>query len=318
MIVAGALALYAVLVGTVGNTKLAGAAWPARHPRAAVTIWHSAAAGCVLAVAAALMLTAHDLTEHGLVWLICARPNAVHSMYSGGLTLGPGWNFTGLLLVAAVIYLAATAAVRLSRDRRRRNLCLSGQTEPSDPHLGEDVRVVRDPAALVYCLSAPPRARPIVVSTGALAALGAPGVMAAIEHERAHLSQRHHLSVLVADLVRGLTSKVGLMKSYSLQVRRLCEMAADDAASHPCGGRTVARALLDLSDGPLRSQPVAVLGVVGTATGERIRRLIAGCGDSHADRVRVRRTARWVGLAVAALPFVVAMAPALAVIGTVH
>jgi hypothetical protein len=148
-----------------------------------------------------------------------------------------------------------------------------------DPALDATVIPADEPAA--YCLPGSRRFG-VVITTGALAALDTPQLIAVLAHERAHLRARHDLAL---DYVRTLARafpRVAAFRVAETECARLIEMAADDAASAATARLTVAGALLALSSGPgvprrhgSQGAPTALLAAVGTTTSFRIRRLIA-------------------------------------------
>jgi len=94
---------------------------------------------------------------------------------------------------------------------------------------------------------------------------------AVLGHEQAHLSQRHHLVLTLAELLETAFGRVGLFAAAHAEIARLVEMAADDAAIRHSDRLTLASALLTLASG---RAPAPALGAGGTTAAQRIRRLI--------------------------------------------
>ncbi|MFD0572747.1 M48 family metalloprotease [Kitasatospora gansuensis] len=82
-----------------------------------------------------------------------------------------------------------------------------------------------------------------MVSRGALAALTPPQLAAALAHERAHLTGRHHLAACAAEALAGTFARLPLGRLVSAEVRTLLEMAADDRALRGHSPRALATAM---------------------------------------------------------------------------
>jgi hypothetical protein len=85
---------------------------------------------------------------------------------------------------------------------------------------------------------------------------------------------RHHLLVSLVGSPAAAFPRVPALRQAHEQVARLAEMLADDAASAASPRLTVAGALLALG-AAAAPVPAAGLGAGGSATGDRIRRLLA-------------------------------------------
>jgi Zn-dependent protease with chaperone function len=153
----------------------------------------------------------------------------------------------------------------------------------------------------VYCV--PGRPPTIVLTTGALAVLDPEQLTAALAHERAHLTGRHHLLLAVTRSLAAVAPAVPLFARGTAEVARLAEMRADDVAARCGGRRTVLAALLAMGAGAAVAQtPAAWLAATGGVVAARVRRL-----------AEPPSRARWVrhGLALAALTLAIAAASAL-------
>lgn len=135
----------------------------------------------------------------------------------------------------------------------------------------------RQPVA--YCVPGRPAA--IVLSSAALDVLNPAQLDAVLAHERAHLAGRHHLLVM---LTRGLSAcfpAVPLFSRGAVEVARLAEMCADDAAARRSGRPALVTALLAMGTGA--AVPVAALGAAAGAVTARVERLLEPPGRaSHA------------------------------------
>ena len=312
MLVIAALFLHAFLLGGPTARRLARARWVSGHPQAALRLWHACAAGLLVSATAALVLTAHDLWEHGVVWLFHADEPLVHAVYGGA------WQARGiadaallaLFLGAVGLSLSAVRrSLRVSRERDRHRLTADAQGAQDCDEGDPSIRVLRHAAGS--------RSR-IVVTTAARDLLSPDQLAATLEHERAHLRLRHHRAILAADVLTAALGWTGLRRSYAAQVRRLAEMAADDRAAHKFGRRTLASALLAMCSAPVPtwSGEAGALAMTGADPAERIRRLIAAPSGAAGPLVRALVPA--VTAAVLVLPVVLALGPAILLFNTAH
>jgi Zn-dependent protease with chaperone function len=180
----------------------------------------------------------------------------------------------------------------------------------------------------VYCV--PGRPPTIVVTTGALAVLEPGQLTAVLAHERAHLAERHHLLLAATRSLAAVAPFVPVFARGAVEVARLAEMRADDAAARGGGAqgrRTLLTALLAMGAGatgapvpasPVPASPVPAwpvpaswLPATGGVVATRVRRL--------AEPPAPARLACY-GLALAALTLAIAVAavlvPAFAAAGT--
>ncbi len=323
--IAVALLVLMVVVGRWGDDRLAAARWPLRHPRLGRQAWLALAATCYLAVPAGLLLLAHDVLEHALMWALHADEAELHVQYAGATSHGVVWNGAALLLagltvltVAAILLEVATVA------RQRRELRAVAATDIRHVEWPATLRVVDGAAPAAWCC--PDRRRghggargAVYVTDPTLTALSRPGLSALIAHEVAHLRRRHHRSVLAADVAGRLASPCGLLRNLRTQVRLLVELEADDIAIARHGRPALMEALL-AAGRPGGSERVAgVLGAAGAPVGPRVRRLVS---DPHVGRDRLRwwqrHAAFVVVLALPALPVVAMLLPGALVAGSAH
>jgi Zn-dependent protease with chaperone function len=173
----------------------------------------------------------------------------------GSLSVIASWALLGGLLPNTVAALAVVGTIigRLGyafvsvavRDHRRRGphaqaVRIVGR---EDPTLGATILDSEVPA--VYCL--PGRAATVVVTSTARDVLSDDQLHAALAHEHAHLTGRHHLLLELADAVTRAFPGVRLFDRSARETRRLVEILADDAAANRHGRRVVAEALLRLA-----------------------------------------------------------------------
>ena len=267
--VAALLLAYAAAVTTGGARWLPRAAWPARAPRTGIAAWLAgslsaaactAAAGLILAVPCAQLITDPGMLRHCL--------SLLRAQYAS--PAGAAAGAAGALLALTVLgrvtwcYGAAAAAARHRRAVHDDVLAVLARPGPA-----ADVQVIDTDCAAVYCL--PGRHR-IVLTSGALSCLDDGQLQAVLAHERAHLSERHHLMLRLAAALESAFPVIRFFGMAARQVRYLVEVAADDAAVRRAPRLTLAAALLAVAAAGV---PVGALGAGGSAAAQRIRRLIA-------------------------------------------
>ncbi|HWF79480.1 MAG TPA: M56 family metallopeptidase [Streptosporangiaceae bacterium] len=188
-----------------------------------------------------------------------------------------GAVFELALSVAAVI--AATTAATLAwryglvvRRARRQTRAHSEAARITGRGLSAaDTAVVLDnPRPAAYCM--PGRPGTIVLTTGAIAVLDAAQLAAVIAHERAHLAGRHHLLVTLTRALAASIPALPLFTTGRVQVARLTEMCADDAAARRTARQPLLAALLAMGTG--QSVPTAALAASTAAVTDRVQRLI--------------------------------------------
>jgi len=277
-----------VLSGPVA-AMLARASWPIRAPRAAIVLWQSIALAAVLSAFSAGIAIASRLFAPGPD----GRPTATITSEIDAL----GWP----LWVAYVIVFAITLviggrltfavlqvaiATRRRRAHHRMVVDLVGKSQ------GNHLRILDVAQPLAYCLPGV-RSR-VVVSEGALNALGDNEMAAILSHERAHLRARHDLVLEMFTAVHAAFPRFVRSGNALDAVRLLIEMLADDAAVRTAGPTPLARALVACASG---RTPSGALAAGGPTTVLRLRRL-GGRPNSRA----VAATAYLAAAAVLALP----------------
>lgn len=275
LVVAGLLGVYSIAVGLIADRLLSSRPWALRYPRLILTTWHGAAVTCFGAICSATLLVSHDVLEHLLLLVVGVDKAALHQAYAGSSVVSPAWNLAmaiPAILVGLVAWQLLRQAAAAAKTRELLRDLLARTARP----LGRRIYVLPQPTPMAFCL--PGRDPYVVLSSGALTLLRQPLLDAVIEHEREHLRRRHDRDIAVAGAVGGVLRPCGLLRHYATEVHRLAELCADDAAVHKHGARTVARAILALSDltSPTASATHAgTLSVTGSDAAERIRRLLA-------------------------------------------
>ena len=277
-----------VLSGPV-PAMLARASWPIRAPRAAIVLWQSIALAAVLSAFSAGIAIASRLFVPGPD----GRPTATITSEIDVL----GWPLWAAYVIVFAITLVIGArltyavlqvaiATRRRRAHHRMVVDLVGKSQ------GNHLRILDVAQPLAYCLPGV-RSR-VVVSEGALNALGDNEMAAILSHERAHLRARHDLVLEMFTAVHAAFPRFVRSGNALDAVRLLIEMLADDAAVRTAGPTPLARALVACASG---RTPSGALAAGGPTTVLRLRRL-GGRPNSRA----VAATAYLAAAAVLAVP----------------
>lgn len=284
----------AALIGTVAGYPLARARWVEHAPRFAVALWHSLCFGVVSSVVLGGMWLALPVLPQvltgGLSDFLARCAMALRAEFSAPhpAILGA----IGLLLAVATVGRGLGSLVVSTRDQKRVRrahleiLALAGH-RLTGAH-GEALVLLDDVRPAAYCLPGGGGSKgsrgTIVVSFGALDLLDDDQVRMVLEHERAHLRQRHHLATRLSAALAGAFGWVPLFRLAAQHVPLLLEMAADDQAmragtpaaldpgTQGTARRRLAHALLELASAQSPS-PAGALAAAGDSAVARVRRL---------------------------------------------
>ena len=196
--------------------------------------------------------------------------------------------------LTAATYLRAAGQQALRHAQTAR---LAGRPEPA---LGAVLLEHPEPAA--YCVAG--RHPTVILTTGAVAALNPAQLGAVLAHERAHLAGRHHRLLAMARIGRQVLPFVPLMRDADLQVARLVELHADDAATRASDPRSLATALVVLATA---ASPAPALAAAATDAVQRIQRLLGPAEPLGPVR---RHLLRATAAALALTPVLLALTPA--------
>jgi Zn-dependent protease with chaperone function len=297
------LAVFAVLVATLGPRLLGQSAWLDRSPRLGIFSWQALSFSVVAAVVlagAALALPAVPFSAD-IAQLLSACAMALRAQYAtpGGAALSATGAALAVTVLARAGYCLTAGLVTAVRERRRQ---LNALTLVARRHEGCDALVVDHSVAAAYCL--PGRRKQVVLTTGALAALDHDQLAAVLAHERAHLRGRHDLVLAAAAALQRAFPRVPVFQDAHGELARLVEMLADDVAARRNDRLTIATALVQLAEA---STPIAALGAGGSTSLARVRRLVAPAQPLGATRSVLAAVA---AAAVLATPAAVVAAPA--------
>lgn len=303
MTVAAVLVLYAACVGTLGSRMLGRATWPARAPLLAIITYLSAAWSVVAALGlAGLTLAIHATALAGglsnLIGACVLRLRDAYATPGGATVAGLGLTFAGA--VAARTVVAAVTHLRAVRRRALRHAeaaLLLGRHEAA---LG--AVLVDDAQSTAYCVAGP---RPtVIVTTGALQTLDSDQLDAVLTHEQAHLTYHHHRLLAMARIGCQVLPFIPLTRNTAIQIARLIEMHADDAATRARDGEVLATALVALAT---TAGPAPGLAAAATDAVQRIQRLLSPAEPLGQVRRQLLRAGAG---ALAVTPVLLALAPA--------
>jgi Zn-dependent protease with chaperone function len=268
------LAVLAVLLAWPVPALLARARWPRRDPLVALVCWQAIGLAGGLSMIGALLV-------HGLAPWGASLPEAGWSIATlhpaGDPVRGDHWVALTLAAVLAfeLVGVLVLSWARTTRTRRRHRELLELVVRPSAEL--PDTRLLEHPAPVAFCI---PGARPLLVlSSGMVAELDGGQLAAVVAHERAHLTEHHHLLLLPFVAWEAALPVLPAASRAHAAVRELVEMRADDVAltslSGPQARRTLARAIVAAAGGAGGAGvPDGALAVSGSATGSRVVRLL--------------------------------------------
>jgi Zn-dependent protease with chaperone function len=208
----------------------------AQRPVAMLAAWHGFLATAVLSLGSGLGLLIHQ----GMA--MQAGADAEHVAVVVPLAYAAA-GVLGILLFRIV-----EEGGRVVRDARHRAGEVATLLLASRPYRvsGRDARIVESDVPLA-ALS--PATGVILLTTEARARLDDDELAAVIEHETAHLEQRHALAVRLAQVSRAILPALPASQRLALSTTIAIEFIADDHAARVAGPATVAAALTKLDPG---------------------------------------------------------------------
>ena len=300
------LGLAAVLL--VGGTQLRRVRLFESVPRLGVLAWQvqSFAALSSVALAGLTLVVPSSELGHSLSSFLRACVYTVQAAYAAPLQF-PAVTGGLLLFAAATVWPAGWVTAQLTAARRERRRTQDALALVSQDDVVPGATLVQADVAAAYCL--PGRHGRIVLTTAAVTALDPDELAAVIAHERAHLRQRHHLAVAAAHGLARAFPGVPLFAVAAVEIARLVELCADDAAADVTDHVSVAAALLALAGMRAPQAALAAAACGGTA---RVARLLAPATPVGLAR---RSAVLTVLTVVTVAPAVLAAYPALAAAG---
>ena len=307
MISALLLATYALVAGTLGASWLRDACWPSLAPRLAIAAWQALASSVLLSLAAAGLALAisfpHVSADLASLFNLCAE-NLRHSYASpGGALTALGGVTLFLMLVTRAAWCAVQTWVS---DHRERTARVAAFDLVGRPDVVPGALVVDHEAPYAFCIGG--RRHRIVLTSGLLDTLGPVELDAVLAHERAHLRQRHHATLVVCRALFGTIAPLCPAFRTALPLVQLyAELCADDGARRRTGPGPLRDALTRLACLPA---PAGTLAASAQDVEARLSRL-----NGRPRHLRHRASAA-AGLGIAAavvVPLALAVAPAVAI-----
>ncbi len=242
------LATLAVVLAWPAPIALSRAQWPSRSPFTAMILWQAIAlAGGLSMIGAMLVWGLEPLGDNLLealrgLWdvLVNNRPaDTLGLMHVFALSAAS-------LLTAHLVFTLLITYARITRQRRRHRNLLNLLSSPS--HTSPSTVVIKHPTPVAYCL--PGGARSVtVLSDGLMGLLSEDELQAVLVHERAHLSQRHHLLLWAFAAWRSALPWLPTSRLAQRAVNELIEMLADDEAVKQVDQETLVGAIAVVATG---------------------------------------------------------------------
>jgi Zn-dependent protease with chaperone function len=275
-------ALTATLLATValgsvwGASAMLRASWPRRSPATAIVMWQSLGLAVGISAVGALLALGTAEPRTAILGTLAGRLEAGQLIQPSTSLAAKMFQLTclvaGATLLALLCWVLVVASAAVIRDRRRQRelLALLAHGDPKVP----GALVVDHPAAAAYCL--PGLRSKIVVSVGTLDLLCPAELAAVLEHERAHVRERHDLVLLPFTSLRRAFPRSRLILHTLLAVALLVEMLADDRARRTRSARELAMALLRFgSSGSGCDAPAGALAAGAGEITARVNRLLS-------------------------------------------
>lgn len=240
-------------------------------PRLGVLAWQVLSVAALSSVALAgtsLIVPKSDLGA-GLASVLRACIYTVQAAYAAP-TQFPAVTAGVVLAATATLWPAGWVTAELIAGHRERSRSRDALALVSRDDAALGATLVETEVAAAYCL--PGRHGRIVLTTGAVSALHDDELAAVIAHERAHLRERHHLAVAMANGLARAFRGVPLFAASAAEVARLVELRADDAAARHTDQFSVAAALVTLAG--MRA-PRTALAAADRGGAARVTRLLA-------------------------------------------
>ncbi|GAB4099519.1 M56 family metallopeptidase [Sinomonas halotolerans] len=257
------LALLAVALAWPVPLALSRARWTSRSPFAAMVLWQSIAlAGGLSMIGAMAVYGLEPLGENLVAALRRAVQIVLSNQTSDELHF---WHLFALcaaaLLGVHLVFTLLLTYARIVTQRRRHRELLALLSSPSGAL--ERTVVINHPAPVAYCL--PGGSRSVtVLSDGLMETLAPEELDAVVRHERAHLTQRHHLLLWAFEAWRAALPWLPTSRLARGAVSSLIEMLADDVARRSTPDPVLVRAIALVAVGgggdgvPASAVPAAV------------------------------------------------------------
>lgn len=242
MLVVIGLVAYAVLVAVLTPSALGRGHWQIRRPLPALVLWQAACLSALCALVAAIVLSTARVvgtTREAGGW-----PSGRVAM----LTTLLAW--VGLGIVAGIVALMKQQSEPILCSARDLGAEVRALVDVAGyrSELREGVTVHFVESSRVFACASPGRDPVIVVSSALADALDAPQVEAVVEHEYAHLRERHNVALRLAELNAAWWPRLAGAEALSRATTLMVELVADDRAADRCGTENLADALLRIGE----------------------------------------------------------------------
>ena len=320
--IAAALAALAVALAWPAPVVLARADWPRRMPGAALVLWQAIALAGGLSMIGSLLV--FGLMPFGDDLPRAAGSFAAHLL---GGTLPPDANFFEMFALAGAVLLGVHLLLNLvrtswraERQRRHHAALLQLLSDPLPERPG--TRVIDHAAPVAYCLPGVPHAV-TVLSAGLLDLLSEDELAAVVAHERAHVTQHHHVLLVAFSAWRSALPWFPIATRAHDAVGLLIELLADDYARRSVSERHLSRAVARVAlaartdDGglpgaDLTGRSVVTLPPATASSGEWADARVSRLTDAAAPSAPALRFSVLTGsLALVVVPTLMLLGPAL-------
>ena len=242
------LAVLAIVLAWPVPILLSRAQWPARSPFTAMLLWQAIAlAGGLSMIGAMLVYGLEPVGDN----LLAGLRSLAGMVFRNDPTTALGfWHIFALsaaaLLSAHLVFTLLLTYYKIQRQRRRHRELLALLASPSAD--GPRTMVISHDSPVAYCL--PGGARSVtVLSDGLMAALEPAELRAVLNHENAHLDQRHHLLLWAFAAWRQALPWLPTTRLAQEAVSSLIEMLADDVALKSASKATLIKAIAIVASG---------------------------------------------------------------------
>ncbi|HET9348388.1 MAG TPA: M56 family metallopeptidase [Arthrobacter sp.] len=242
------LAVLAIALAWPVPILLSRAQWPARSPFTAMLLWQAIAlAGGLSMIGAMLVYGLEPIGDN----LLAGLKALAGMVFNNAPTTALGfWHIFALsaaaLLTAHLVFTLLLTYYKIQRQRRRHRELLALLASPSAD--GARTMVINVDSPVAYCL--PGGARSVtVLSDGLMAALEPAELRAVLNHENAHLDQRHHLLLWAFAAWRQALPWLPTTRLAQEAVSSLIEMLADDVALKTESKATLIKAIAIVASG---------------------------------------------------------------------
>jgi Zn-dependent protease with chaperone function len=250
------LAALALALAWPVPVLLSRATWPWRAPATALLLWQGIALAGGLSMIGSLL--AFGLVPFGDT-LFSSADGLVHVLMAGAsistVDVVHLASLCGALLLGIhlVLNLLLTIVVSERQRRRHRQLVeLLSSPIPGSPN----TRMIDHSVPVAYCL--PGTSHSVTVfSAGLVDLLSEPELAGVIEHEKAHLLQRHYMVLMAFGAWRSSLPWFPIATRAHREVALLVEMLADDYARRVVDDRTLATAIALVSSETPRAASAA-------------------------------------------------------------